>query len=168
MQLDQCHAGANHLPSLPPLRLRARQDDSHARLLRRVSHHGRNILPTQRWKEPQDRARLVRPAARTVGERRSLREGPSGLLEREHDGVICVLSEKRIGGRDSGPLFLMYDLTRAYVFDRGGDHSHSVIKLNSPQGAVLSRMTGNLEQHQPFHASQELRMDQPQISGDAR
>jgi hypothetical protein len=43
-----------------------------------------------------------------------------------------------------------------------------VIKLNSPQGAELSRMTGNLKQHQPFHAPQELRMDQPQISGDAR
>ena len=48
---------------------------------------------------------------------------------------------------EDDPLFLMYDLTRAYVFDRGGDHSHSVIKLNSPQGAVLSRMTGNLKQH---------------------
>jgi hypothetical protein len=41
----------------------------------------------------------------------------------------------------------MYDLTRAYVFDRGGDHSHYVIELNSPQGAMLSRMTGNLKQH---------------------
>jgi hypothetical protein len=48
---------------------------------------------------------------------------------------------------EDDPVFLMYDLTRAYVFDRGGDHSHSVIKLNSPQGAVLSRMTGNLKQH---------------------
>ncbi len=69
---------------------------------------------------------------------------------------------------EDDPLFLMYDLTRAYVFDRGGDHSRSMIKLNSPQGTVLSRMTGNLEQHQPFHAPQELRVNQPQISGDAR
>lgn len=43
---------------------------------------------------------------------------------------------------EDDPLFLMYDLGQAYVFERGGDHSHSVIKLNSPQGAVLSRMTG--------------------------
>lgn len=70
---------------------------------------------------------------------------------------------------EDDPLFLMYDLTRAYVFDRGSDHSHSVIKLNSPQGAVLSRMTGNLKQHtDPLNALQRLRMDQPQISGDAR
>jgi hypothetical protein len=48
---------------------------------------------------------------------------------------------------EDDPIFLMYDLSRAYVFDRGGDHSHSVIKLNSPPGAALSRMTGNLKQH---------------------
>ncbi len=48
---------------------------------------------------------------------------------------------------EDDPVFLMYDLAHAYVFDRGGDHSHSVIKLNSPEGAVLSRMTGNLKQH---------------------
>jgi hypothetical protein len=34
--------------------LRARKDDSLALQLRRVSHHGRNIFPTQRWIEPQD------------------------------------------------------------------------------------------------------------------
>lgn len=48
---------------------------------------------------------------------------------------------------EDDPIFLMYDLARAYVFDRGDDHSHTVIKLNSPRGAVLSRMTGNLKQH---------------------
>jgi hypothetical protein len=48
---------------------------------------------------------------------------------------------------EDDPIFLMHDLVRAYVSDRGGDHSHIVIKLNSPRGAVLSRMTGNLKQH---------------------
>jgi hypothetical protein len=48
---------------------------------------------------------------------------------------------------EDDPVFLMYDLARVYVFDRGGDHSHSIFELNSPRGSVLSRMTGNLKQH---------------------
>jgi hypothetical protein len=48
---------------------------------------------------------------------------------------------------EDDPLFLMYDRARAYVFDRGGDHSHVVITLSSPPGAVLSAMPGNLKQH---------------------
>lgn len=45
------------------------------------------------------------------------------------------------------PVYLMHDDRQAYICDRGGDQEHLRVTLQSPPGAPLSRMPGNLVTH---------------------
>lgn len=70
-------------------------------------------------------------------------------VDQWRDGQIAtrVVIDATASPLEEDPIFLMFDRTRAHVFDRGGDHSQFVLALRSPSGVALSRMTGNLEGH---------------------
>jgi hypothetical protein len=57
---------------------------------------------------------------------------------------LRAIVDATAGPYEDQPLFLMHDNARAYVCDRGGDHSEVYMPLKSPGGTALSKMPGNL------------------------
>lgn len=58
-----------------------------------------------------------------------------------------VIVDATASPHEEFPIFLMHNQEHAYVRDRGGDQEHIEVELQSPEGAPLSRMRGNLETH---------------------
>jgi hypothetical protein len=56
-----------------------------------------------------------------------------------------VILDATASANETKPVFIMHNATRAYVFDRGGDHKEGILSLSPPGNAPLSRMPGNLE-----------------------